>query len=43
VVSVPGLMDTLQDGELVEMDGATGTIRRLDREPEVEVEVEPPQ
>jgi rifampicin phosphotransferase len=45
VVSVPGLMDSLQDGELVEMDGATGTIRRLDGEPEVagEVEVEPPQ
>jgi rifampicin phosphotransferase len=49
VVSVPGLMDNLQDGELVEMDGTTGTIRRLDRAPgpapapevEVEVEVDP--
>jgi rifampicin phosphotransferase len=30
VVSVPDLMDTLRDGELVEMDGATGLIRRLE-------------
>jgi rifampicin phosphotransferase len=40
VVSVPGLMDSLQEGELVEMDGTTGTIRRLNGEPQVEVEVE---
>ncbi len=30
VVSVAGLMTTLTDGELVEMNGATGTIQRLD-------------
>jgi pyruvate,water dikinase len=30
IVSVQGLMQTLQDGELVEMDGAAGTIRRLE-------------
>jgi phosphohistidine swiveling domain-containing protein len=28
VVSVPGLMATLSDGEVVEMDGTTGAIRR---------------
>lgn len=28
VVSVPGLMDALEDGEVVEMDGTTGAIRR---------------
>jgi rifampicin phosphotransferase len=28
VVSVPGLLDTLTDGEVVEMDGTAGTIRR---------------
>jgi rifampicin phosphotransferase len=30
VVSIPGLMATLRDGEMVEMDGATGAVRRLD-------------
>lgn len=30
VVGIAGLMDTLRDGELVEMDGTAGTIRRLD-------------
>jgi len=30
VVGVAGLMDTLRDGEVVEMDGTAGTIRRLD-------------
>jgi rifampicin phosphotransferase len=30
VVGVAGLMDTLRDGERVEMDGTAGTIRRLD-------------
>ena len=30
VVSIPGLMSTLQDGEMVEMDGVAGTVRRLD-------------
>jgi phosphohistidine swiveling domain-containing protein len=30
VVSIPALMATLRDGELVEMDGATGMVRRLD-------------
>jgi pyruvate,water dikinase len=30
VVGIAGLMDTLQDGEMVEMDGTAGTIRRLD-------------
>lgn len=29
VVGIPGLLDTLRDGEEVEMDGATGTVRRL--------------
>jgi rifampicin phosphotransferase len=29
VVAVTGLMDTLKDGEMVEMDGTTGLIRRL--------------
>ncbi len=29
VVSVPGLMSTLTDGEVVEMDGTTGSIRRI--------------
>lgn len=32
IVSVKGLMNTLIDGEVVEMDGKTGTIRRLSRE-----------
>jgi rifampicin phosphotransferase len=30
VVSIPGLMSTLRDGEMVEMDGTTGSVRRLD-------------
>ncbi|HEX2190787.1 MAG TPA: PEP/pyruvate-binding domain-containing protein [Longimicrobiaceae bacterium] len=30
IVAVPGLMDTLRDGELVEMDGTTGLVRRLE-------------
>lgn len=30
VVGVAGLMETLRDGEVVEMDGTAGTIRRLD-------------
>ncbi len=30
VVSIPGLMATLKDGEEVEMDGALGTVRRLE-------------
>jgi rifampicin phosphotransferase len=32
VVAVPGLLDTLVDGEVVEMDGATGVVRRLSQE-----------
>ncbi len=28
VVSIPGLMDTLEDGEVVEMDGGSGLVRR---------------
>lgn len=31
IVGVPGLMDALRDGELVEMDGTAGTLRRLER------------
>lgn len=30
VVGIAGLLDTLQDREMVEMDGTAGTIRRLD-------------
>lgn len=30
VVAIPALLETLRDGELVEMDGATGIVRRLD-------------
>lgn len=30
VVSIPRLMETLRDGEIVEMDGTTGTVRRVD-------------
>jgi pyruvate,water dikinase len=30
IVGIPGLMGTLRDGELVEMDGATGVVRRLE-------------
>jgi pyruvate,water dikinase len=29
VVGIPGLLDALQDGEEVEMDGATGIVRRV--------------
>ena len=29
VVAIPGLMDALTDGEVVEMNGATGTVRRV--------------
>jgi pyruvate,water dikinase len=29
VVAIPGLMDALTDGELVEMNGATGTVQRI--------------
>jgi rifampicin phosphotransferase len=29
VVSIPGLMGTLRDGEIVEMDGTTGVVRRV--------------
>jgi pyruvate,water dikinase len=31
VVGIPGLLDTLQDGEEVEMDGTTGRVIRLER------------
>lgn len=30
VVAIPALLETLRDGEVVEMDGATGVVRRLD-------------
>ncbi len=30
IVGIPGLMGTLRDGELVEMDGATGVVKRLE-------------
>jgi pyruvate,water dikinase len=29
VVGIPGLLDALTDGEVVEMDGSTGLVRRL--------------
>jgi hypothetical protein len=29
VVGIAGLLDTLRDGEEVEMDGASGVVRRL--------------
>lgn len=29
VVGIPGLLDALRDGEVVEMDGATGIVRRV--------------
>jgi pyruvate,water dikinase len=29
VISIPGLLDWLQDGDEVELDGAAGTVRRL--------------
>lgn len=32
IVGIAGLMERLQDGELVEMDGARGTIRRISQE-----------
>jgi pyruvate,water dikinase len=32
VVSIPGLMDWLQDGDEVELDGARGTVRRIPAE-----------
>jgi pyruvate,water dikinase len=31
VVAIPGLLDTLVDGEMVEMDGTTGVVRRCAR------------
>ena len=31
IVAIPALLETLRDGEEVEMDGATGVVRRLDR------------
>ncbi|CAN5700193.1 phosphoenolpyruvate synthase [soil metagenome] len=30
IVSIPALLSTLRDGEMVEMDGTTGVVRRLD-------------
>jgi pyruvate,water dikinase len=30
VVAIPGLLETLRDGEVVEMDGTAGTIRRVE-------------
>jgi rifampicin phosphotransferase len=30
VVGIPALLDTLRDGEMVEMDGTAGTVRRLE-------------
>jgi pyruvate,water dikinase len=30
VVGIAGLLDTLRDGETVEMDGTTGVVRRLE-------------
>ncbi|MFN0098012.1 MAG: PEP/pyruvate-binding domain-containing protein [Gemmatimonadaceae bacterium] len=30
IVAIPGLLDTLVDGEIVEMDGTTGVVRRID-------------
>jgi rifampicin phosphotransferase len=32
IVAIPGLMERLVDGELVEMDGATGIVRRIPRQ-----------
>lgn len=31
VISLPGLLDWLHDGDEVELDGAAGVIRRLNR------------
>lgn len=36
VVSVPGLMATLRDGETIELDGSRGTVRRMDATEESE-------
>jgi pyruvate,water dikinase len=33
VVSIPGLTQWLRDGDIVELDGATGSVRTLAREP----------
>jgi pyruvate,water dikinase len=30
IIAIPGLLETLRDGEWVEMDGATGEVRRLE-------------
>jgi len=40
VVGIPGLLDTLRDGEVVEMDGVTGIVRRIPPEMETEPEAE---
>jgi len=32
IVSIPGLMEVLRDGEIVEMDGTAGTLRRVEVE-----------
>ncbi|MBD0321474.1 MAG: phosphoenolpyruvate synthase, partial [Gemmatimonadetes bacterium] len=32
IVSIPGLMEVLRDGEVVEMDGTAGTVRRVEVE-----------
>jgi pyruvate,water dikinase len=37
IVGIAGLLSTLRDGEVVEMDGATGIVRRL---PPAEAEAE---
>jgi len=29
VISIPGLLDWLQDGDEVELDGGAGTVRRI--------------
>ncbi|HEX6042628.1 PEP/pyruvate-binding domain-containing protein [Longimicrobium sp.] len=42
VVGIAGLLDTLRDGEMVEMDGTAGTIRRLDA-PDAEPSFLPPR
>jgi pyruvate,water dikinase len=35
IVSIPGLMHWLHDGDAVEMDGATGIIRKLQEGEEI--------
>jgi len=35
IVSIPGLMDWLKDGDAVEMDGATGIVRKLQSDEEI--------